>query len=83
MGNSDQWTVDSGQWKVDSGQWTVDSPAGRRKTMKIFQNGYVKVWLSLSQYWGKSLLCHFIFKKYNIFVHEFYNSRQHYEYKVF
>ena len=30
MGNSDQWTVDSGQWKVDCGLWTVKQ-AGERQ----------------------------------------------------
>ncbi len=25
VGESEEWTVDSGQWTVDSEQWTVDS----------------------------------------------------------
>ena len=43
----------------------------------------VKVSLSQSQLWGPSLFCHVIFKECHIFVNAFYNTRQHYEYKVF
>ena len=43
----------------------------------------VKVSLSQSQLCGQSLLCQRIYKECHIFVSEFYNVRQPYEYKVF
>ena len=44
---------------------------------------YVKVSLSQSQLWGQSLLCHRISKEFHIFMNEYYNNRERYEYKVF
>ena len=42
------------------------------------------VLLSQSQLLGQYFLCHlYISKEYYFFVYEFYNTWQHYEYKVF